>query len=89
MLGDTGKLAAFPSGRRRYTELMDLVDRAKVDRSAFEIGSLEDETSEKEYWRLKTPEERMEALELLRQIVYGYDPATTRLQRVFEVVELE
>ena len=31
----------------------------------------------------------MQALELMRQIIYGYDPATARLQRVFEVVELE
>jgi len=30
----------------------------------------------------------MEALELTRQIVYGYDPATTRLQRVLEIAEL-
>jgi len=58
--------------------------RARLDRTAFEAGSLDD-TAEKEYWRSKTPAERMEALELLRQIVYGYDPTTTRLQRVFEV----
>ena len=44
---------------------------------------------DKAYWREKSPRERMEALELLRQIIYGYDPATTRLQRVFEVAELE
>jgi hypothetical protein len=30
----------------------------------------------------------MEALELMRQIIYGYDPAITGLQRVFEVVRL-
>jgi hypothetical protein len=37
----------------------------------------------------KSPQERMAALELMRQILYGYDPATTRLQRVFEIAELE
>jgi hypothetical protein len=31
----------------------------------------------------------MEAIEVMRQIIYGYDPATTRLQRVFEIVDLE
>ena len=30
----------------------------------------------------------MAALELMRQINYGYDPATERLQRVLEVAEL-
>ena len=31
----------------------------------------------------------MQALELMRQMIYGYDPETTRLQRVFEVFELQ
>jgi hypothetical protein len=30
----------------------------------------------------------MEALELMRQINYGYNPATDRLQRVLEIAEL-
>ena len=60
-----------------------------VDRSAFSEASLYDKTDEIAYWHSKTPEERMQALELLRQVIYGYDPATTRLQRVFEVAELE
>ena len=69
-------------------ELMSVDDSATLDRSAYEIGSLEDENNEREFWRSKTPAERMEALELTRQIVYGYDPATTRLQRVLEITEL-
>ena len=59
----------------------------KVDRSAFVVTSLY-ESDEKEYWLSKTPEERLQALELMRQIVYGYDPATARLQRVLEITEL-
>jgi hypothetical protein len=68
---------------------MNAVDTARLDRSAFQIGSLDDDFEEREYWRTKTPEQRMQALELMRQIIYGYDPATTRLQRVLEVAELE
>jgi hypothetical protein len=68
---------------------MNAVDASRLDRSAFEIGSLTDDREEVEYWRSKSPEERMEALELMRQIIYGYDPATTRLQRFFEIVELD
>lgn len=30
----------------------------------------------------------MAALELMRQINYGYDPTTERLQRVLEIAEL-
>jgi len=68
---------------------MNAVDAARLDRSAFQIASLDDEADEREYWRAKSPAERMEALELMRQIVYGYDPATTRFQRVLEIAELE
>jgi hypothetical protein len=68
-----------------YNSYMRLVDQARLDRSVLEVGSLDDEDPEKAYWQTKSPQERMEALELLRQIIYGYDPATTRLQRVLEV----
>ena len=68
---------------------MTAVDTARLDRSAYQIASFDDETSDREYWRARSPNERMEALELLRQMIYGYDPATTRLQRVLEITELE
>ena len=68
---------------------MSAVDDVRLDRSVYEVVSLDDESGDREYWRAKSPAERMEALELLRQIVYGYDPATTRLQRVLEITELE
>jgi hypothetical protein len=68
---------------------MNLVDRSRLDRAVFEVASLDDEDPDKAFWQTKSPQERMEALELLRQIIYGHDPATTRLQRVLEVVELE
>jgi hypothetical protein len=68
---------------------MNAVETARLDRAAFVVASLDDDSSEREHWRSKTPGQRMEALELMRQIIYGYDPATTRLQRVLEVAELE
>jgi hypothetical protein len=62
---------------------------AKLDNNKITISSIQDETDEIAYWLSKTPQERMEAIELMRQIVYGYDPATTRIQRVFEIADLE
>ena len=67
---------------------MKAVDTFKMDKSALSVASISEETDDKEYWHAKTPQERLEAVELMRQINYGYDPATTRLQRVFEVVQL-
>ena len=73
---------------RDRIEIMDTVEAACVDRSAFEVADL-GEDSETAYWLAKSPADRMEALEFMRQIIYGYDQVTCRLQRVLEVAELE
>ncbi len=67
---------------------MDELAAIRLDRSAFQIGTLGDDEEERAFWRAMSPEQRLQALELMRQIIYGYDPATTRLQRVLEVAEL-
>jgi hypothetical protein len=68
---------------------MNAVETVRLDRAAFVVDSLDDDADERDYWRSQTAGQRMEALELMRQIIYGYDPATTRLQRLLEVAELE
>ena len=65
------------------------MDLPSLDRGAFRVDSLSDESDEKGYWRSKTPEERLRALEQMRQMIYGYDPATARLQRILEIAELK
>lgn len=63
-------------------------NKFQIDRNAFSITTLQDQDKEeKMYWNSKTPHERLEAIEITRQIIYGYDPATARLQRVFEVTK--
>jgi len=61
----------------------------KVDRTAFCVTSLNDENEEKNYWLSQTPEKRLMAIEINRQIIYDYDSATARLQRFFEVAQLK
>ena len=58
-----------------------------IQRTAFTVASAFEESDEKSYWLSKTPSEHLEAVELMRQILYGYDPSTTRLQRVLEVTQ--
>jgi hypothetical protein len=60
-----------------------------MDKTAFSVASLRDQPDEKVYWLSKTPRERLQAVELMRQVVYGYQPASDRLQRFFEVAQLE
>jgi hypothetical protein len=65
-----------------------LPNEARVDRRAFSVTSfLEAEQADLQYWRSRSPDERLAALELSRQIAYGYDPTTRGLSRFFEVVE--
>jgi hypothetical protein len=65
-----------------------LLAEARADRRAFSVTSLaEAEQADLAYWRTRTPDERLEALELCRQIAYGYDPTARRLSRFFEVAE--
>jgi len=59
----------------------------KMDKTHFSVASLFDAADEKEYWLSKKPSERLQAMELMRQINYGYDPITTRLQRILTVAQ--
>ena len=60
----------------------------KMDKSRISISSLYEKSDEKEFWQSKTPLERIKALESIRQIIYGYDPSTTRLQRILSINQL-
>jgi hypothetical protein len=59
-----------------------------MDRTAFSVGSINEESDEKAYWQTKSPRERMMVVEYLRQVAYGYDPVTARLQRYVEFAKL-
>lgn len=56
-----------------------------MDRTALTVVKTSTPSDAKEYWKTKTMHERLEALELTRQVMNAYDPDTTRLQRVLEV----
>ncbi len=66
---------------------MDELEALRIDKQALSVASLLQPSDEKAYWLSKTPHERLQAAELMRQIVYGYDPSTTRLQRVLEIAQ--
>ncbi|OHB85161.1 MAG: hypothetical protein A2V98_25590 [Planctomycetes bacterium RBG_16_64_12] len=59
-----------------------------MDKTAFSVASLADESDERAFWAAKTPQERLAALEFLRVVSYGYDPLAARLQRLLTVAQL-
>ena len=61
----------------------------QFDRTAFSVTTLQEQDRDNKYWKSKKPEERILVVEFLRQLLYGYDPTTERLQRVFEFAEFK
>lgn len=66
---------------------MSLRDTMRMDKTVVSIVSLHDPSDERDYWKTQSSQARLEALELMRQVMYGYDPSTDRLQRFLEVIE--
>jgi hypothetical protein len=61
-------------------------EKYRVNRAILSISKLR-ESDEYVYWRKKSPIERLEELEINRQIIYGYGSTPPRLQRILEVTE--
>lgn len=57
----------------------------RVNRNAFSVVNLHD-ADDDAYWRSRSLEERLEAIEINRQIIYGYGQTPPRFQRVLEIV---
>jgi len=66
-------------------EKMALIDEVRMDRTVMSVVTTEAASDAKEYWRSRSMQERLVALELTRQVFNAYDPDTTRFQRVLEV----
>lgn len=63
--------------------------RANKDRSHWKLEVMsfqEAEAQTRDYWRAASPAERLNALESLREQLYGEDKASRRLQRVLSLV---
>jgi hypothetical protein len=67
---------------------MDENQFPRLDKIAFKVLSSFEEADreDKEYWLSRTPQERLQYMELLRRNNYG-SAATDWIQRVLEIVE--
>ena len=57
-----------------------------IDRTSFSVVALDGDSGELAFWLSRTPQERIDHIQRLRQINYGHR-ASERLQSVFEVAE--
>lgn len=81
--GESPDEPSFP-----LTRVDDMEDVPRLNRNIVKVTSFNDIEEEKRYWLSKTPSERLQAVEINRRMVYGTDRATSRLQRVVEIVQL-
>jgi hypothetical protein len=77
---------------RKPRDIIPNVERTRRPNELERISAMieEAESSGPRYWHSRAPEERIKALELMRQRAYGYDALTApRLKRVLEIVQLK
>lgn len=67
---------------------MRILEKQRIDKSLFAIVDMKDEAAaDSRDWSHKDPAERLEGLEILRQMWSDYDPDTARLPRFYTLVE--
>jgi len=59
-----------------------------MDKKTLKIISIHN-GNDHNYWANKSYLERVEALEKLRRIIFGYDASAERLQRTFTITQLK
>jgi hypothetical protein len=64
-----------------------LFNKARVDRTVLVKEPLAAQGGDPNFWWAQTPRKRLEALELLRQLNFDYDPDTARLSRLHRPVK--
>ena len=61
----------------------------RLDKTRLNVSSLNDIMEEKEYWLSQKQVDRLNAIEINRQMVYGTNRTSSRLQRLLEIAELQ
>jgi hypothetical protein len=66
---------------------MDRLGSLRIDRTAVTVTPLGGPSDDKDYWLSRSPHERLQAVEKLRQLNYGVSQCTARLKRVLEIAQ--
>ena len=66
---------------------MDTQNSHRINKSILTVGQLLQPSDEKDFWLSKTPSERLQFVEILRQLNYGQYQSTARLQRILTIAE--
>jgi hypothetical protein len=67
----------------------NLLAKYRVNRKKLSVAKLGRPSSDVAYWRSQSPNARLRAMELMRQINYGEAAVSGRLKRVLEIAQLK
>ena len=59
----------------------------RMNKAILTVGPLLEPSDDKDFWLSKTPSERLQFVEILRQLNYSQYQSTARLQRILTVAE--
>ena len=79
-----GEHSAESIENREVSVTMNAFENLRIDKTYVTISDM---GSEQDDWAKKSPEERLEGLEILRCMWGGYDQATARLSRFYSIIE--
>ena len=66
---------------------MNTQNSNRINKSIVTVGPLLEPSDDKDFWLSKTPSERLQFVEILRQLNYGQYQSTARPQRILTVTE--
>ena len=66
---------------------MNTQNSNRINKSIVTVVLLLEPSDDKDFWLSKTPSERLQFVEILRQLNYGQYQSTARLQRILTVTE--
>ena len=63
------------------------MEMPRLDKTVLAVVPIDEVEEERAYWHSQAPHERLQAIELLRELNYGKRAVSARLQRLLEVTQ--
>ena len=60
------------------------MEMPRLDKTVLTVAPIDEVDEERSYWHSQRPSQRLQAIELLRELNYGESAVSGRLQRVLE-----
>lgn len=69
-------------------KFLSMSQEGKIDRTKLTVVELGESGNDLDYWLSRSVEERVQAIEIMRRVLYGDSAIAGRVESVLEIVEL-